>query len=583
MRSMQSVQSRPVDAVSSSRYRLLVELGHGGMANVFLAVQLGSAGFRRLAVLKRLRPALSHDTEFLEMFLQEARLAARLNHPNVVHTHEVGQDEECHFMALEYLQGQSYQTVLQRAGREHYDFAYSVRVLIEALKGLEYAHQLRDFDGTPLQVVHRDISPSNIFITYDGQIKILDFGIAKAMSSSVETKAGMLKGKISYMSPEQASGKPVNAQSDLFAVGVLLWEAAAGKRRWRGLQEVTVLRKMMNGEVPEAPGAVERGLPNLVDELCLRALAPNPEDRFETAAMFREALEHLLAVMGRRVSAEEVGRAVADEFQEDRDKLQRAIEQELVHLQRDEDLTMSSLVQPKSAALGGDRPSTQSRTIAVSPSPSEQARTETEIEARGRRSLWPLALGGVALVVGLGSFFLSRHPELVATTAPSPAPSAAPSVAPAASAKTISVHISASPPQAKLSLDGKQLSSNPYVAELGQSNGSVTVQAQAEGYATQSSVIALDADRTVRLELASLPSSGTTEVIGAAPVARPRTAATRESASSAAAGPVSAPPPAPTPAAPAPAAAAAAAEPENIPKKRPKSSVVLDTDNPWQK
>lgn len=583
MRSMQSVQSRPVDAVSSSRYRLLVELGHGGMANVFLAVQLGSAGFRRLAVLKRLRSALSHDSEFLEMFLQEARLAARLNHPNVVHTHEVGQDEECHFMALEYLQGQSYQSVLQRTGRENYDFAYSVRVLIEALKGLEYAHNLKDFDGTPLHVVHRDISPSNIFITYDGQIKILDFGIAKAMSSSVETKAGMLKGKISYMSPEQASGKPVNAQSDLFAIGVLLWEAAAGRRRWRGLQEVTVLRKLINGEVPEAPGAIERGLPSLVDELCLRALAPNAENRFETAAMFREALEHLLAVMGRRVTAEEVGRAVAADFQEDREKLQRAVEQELMQLQRDEDLTMSSLVQPKSVALGSERTGSQSRTIAISPVASEQARTETEIEARPRRSLWPLTLGGVALIVGVGSFYLSRHPELIPSSAPAQSASAAASVAAPPLAKTISVRISASPPQAKLSLDGKQLSSNPYVAELPQSNGSVTVQAQAEGYATQSSVIALDADRTVRLELASLPSSGTTEIVGAAPVAHGRVAATREPPATSAATisppPAAAPPPAPA----AVRAPAPPADPENTPKKRPKSSVVLDTDNPWQK
>jgi len=588
MRPLQSVPTRPLDAVSTSRYRLLVELGHGGMANVCLAVQLGSAGFRRLAVLKRLRSHLSQDSEFLEMFLQEARLAARLNHPNVVHTHEVGHDEECHFMALEYLQGQSYQAVLARAGRDQYDFAHSLRVLIESLKGLDYAHQLKDFDGTPLHVVHRDISPSNIFITYDGQIKILDFGIAKAMSSSVETKAGMLKGKISYMSPEQASSETVDNQTDLYAVGVLLWEAAAGRRRWRSVPEVTVLRKLMNREPPQPPEAASRGLPAEVDAICLRALDPDPRNRFANAAEFREALEGLLDLMGRRVNSEEVGRGVAEKFLEDRQKLQESIEQELKKLQRDEDLTLSSLVQSVQQAKSGFTPPPGGQPIIIpvvgNSAPNtgtgvrvtgEGVRTETEIEIErpSRRAWLPLAIGGLALVIGIAAFAMSRHPA----DAPNAVASASAAPAPMPAAKTVSVRLSADPPQAKLSLDGKLLSANPYVVDLPMSNGSVTVQAQAEGFATQSSVVQLDADRVVSFELVPLASVESGAVGAPRLPGHPRVTARPEPPAP------PTPPAAPAKAVTAPATPAKPATPDGARKRAKSSVVVLDTDNPWQK
>jgi serine/threonine protein kinase len=585
MRSIQNVQSRPLDAaVSASRYRLLVELGHGGMADVCLAVQLGSAGFRRLAVLKRLRAELSQDADFLEMFLQEARLAARLNHPNVVHTHEVGHDEECHFMALEYLQGHSYSAVLGRASRARYDFASSLRVLIESLKGLEYAHQLKDFDGTPLKVVHRDISPSNIFITYDGQIKILDFGIAKAMNSSVETKAGLLKGKISYMSPEHASSKMVDAQTDLYAVGVLLWEAAAGRRRWQGVPEVTVLRKLMTCEPPLPPDATSRGLPALVDAVCLRALAPDPLARFASAAEFRESLEEILETMGRRVSAEDVGRGVAEAFEEDRQNLQEAVEQELRKLQRDEDLTLSSLVQSvrQKRTDGGGRFSTGDPGIVIigpneppaSARPLDGPRTETrETELRPTRRAWlPWVLSGILLAIGGGAFVTYQR---TAKLPPSLATSVSAALPAAPVTKTVAVRLKADPPQAKLSIDGKLLSANPYVADLPMSNGSVTVQAQAEGFATQSSVVQLDADRVVSFELVPLPSgenSGST--VPPLPL-RGHGSAHKEPAATPASVPVKAV------AAP---ASGTGATPDSAARKRSKAPVVvLDQDNPWQK
>src|SRR5262245_22043168 len=215
------------------KYRLLAELGHGGMADVYLAVTQGMQDFTKLAVVKRLRSHLAEDSDFLAMFMQEARIAARLNHPNVVHTFDVGHDGQFHFMAMEFLEGHPYSAILNRAGREHLDLALQIRILIDVLEGLHYAHELCDFDGKPLGLVHRDISPQNVFVTYDGQVKVLDFGIAKALDSAVETRTGVVKGKLSYMSPQQALANTIDRRADLYSVGVLLWEAVAQRRRYK--------------------------------------------------------------------------------------------------------------------------------------------------------------------------------------------------------------------------------------------------------------------------------------------------------------------------------------------------------------
>jgi len=210
------------------KYRLIAELGHGGMAEVFLAVAQGPAGFNKLTVIKQIRPQLADDPEFLSMFLDEARLAARLNHPQIVQTNEVGHEANRYFIAMEYLEGQPLNRVVNRVGRERFPLAMHIGLLADTLAGLHYAHDLTDYDGTPLEVVHRDVTPHNIFITYEGQVKVVDFGIAKAMNSSSETKTGVLKGKVAYMAPEQARGEKVDRRADVFSVGVMLWEAAVG-------------------------------------------------------------------------------------------------------------------------------------------------------------------------------------------------------------------------------------------------------------------------------------------------------------------------------------------------------------------
>jgi serine/threonine-protein kinase len=298
------------------------------MATVYLAVALGSSGFRKLAVVKLIRPQYASDPDLIEMFLDEARLCARLNHPNIVQTYDVGVDDGQHLMAMEYLDGVSFNAAISRIGRDagSLPFALRAKVLLEVLEGLRYAHELKDYDGKPLQIVHRDVTPHNIFITYEGQVKLLDFGIAKAATSSVQTATGVIKGKLTYMAPEQAFGDPVDARADLYAVGVMLWEALSGRRRFpAGLSDAAMFTRVASGEVPEAPNAAAQGLPEELDALILRALASKREERFQSAAELHAALEAVMKMMP-PVSLRELGAMLTAAFSEERQRIRQVIE-----------------------------------------------------------------------------------------------------------------------------------------------------------------------------------------------------------------------------------------------------------------
>jgi len=320
----------------ASRYHVLAPLAVGGMANLELALQVSSGGFERLVVLKRVRPHLSEFADVSEMFLEESRIAARLSHPNLIHAYEVGRDGAGLFLAMEYLSGQTFRAIADAAGYSSLDFSFTLEVLIATLNGLDYAHHLADIAGRPMGLVHRDISPSNVFVTYSGQVKVLDFGIAKAHSSSVHTETGVLKGKVSYMAPEQAmAGGGIDARADLYAVGVMLWEAIAGRRRWGDLHEVAILRELTQGADPPSPGARSRGLPELADVICQRALAFEPTDRFESAAVFRNALEQLALVLGPRPTPRQIGEAVSGRFEVERTREQQIVERQLELVKQD--------------------------------------------------------------------------------------------------------------------------------------------------------------------------------------------------------------------------------------------------------
>jgi serine/threonine-protein kinase len=299
------------------------------MSEVYLAVIAGPAGFNKLVVIKLIKAELAEDPDFIGMFLEEARLSARLNHPNIVQTNEVGNIGGRYYIAMEYLEGQPYSRVLHRVGRDRgLPLGMSLRLLSDVLAGLQYAHDLTDFDGTPLGVVHRDVTPHNIFVTYDGQVKVVDFGIAKAMNSSHETRTGMLKGKVGYMAPEQARGERVDRRADIFSVGVMLWEAAVGRRLWKGMNEVQILHQLLAGDIPR-PRSMRPDISDRLEQIILRALAPNRDERYPTCTALQADLEDLMDSGGERGALREVGRVVTQAFEEERKKLKTIIEQQL--------------------------------------------------------------------------------------------------------------------------------------------------------------------------------------------------------------------------------------------------------------
>ena len=320
---MEASQARTeIDAGTLGRYRLLVGLGRGGMAVVHLAVMHGQGGFNKLLVIKQINEQFTVDPEILGMFLDEARLAARLSHPNVVQTNEVGQDGERHYLTMEYLDGQPLNRILWRMnGRGGLPLGLHLRVIADVLGGLHYAHELADYDGAPLGVVHRDVTPHNVFVTYDGTVKVVDFGIAKARDSATHTKVGIIKGKIAYMAPEQARGEPVDRRADIFAAGVMLWEALTGMRPWKGQSELTILKKLLAGEFPSAR-AINPEIPARLEAILLKALAPDRKDRYATAAAFQADIEAYLETTGRAPEHRELGRLVSVHFQAERAKIQ---------------------------------------------------------------------------------------------------------------------------------------------------------------------------------------------------------------------------------------------------------------------
>jgi len=313
-------------ASSSARYEPIAQIGRGGMAEVLLAMMDAGGGVRRLAVLKRMGPELATDPDFVEMFLDEARLSLRLSHANVVRTYEalVGDDELA--IAMEYLDGQPLTRVLNRLlrGKSELALPLRLRILTSVLAGLEHAHTLTDLDGTPLGVVHRDVSPQNVFVTYDGQIKLVDFGVAKTAAASHQTRPGAIKGKLAYMAPEQLQCDAVDRRADIFSVGVMMWEMLAQRRLWQGKTEVEIVGHLASGRLmPPLP--LLDDLPDELDTICMRALEPDPEHRYQTAAEMEADLERVL-VGAADSHARNLGKVVAHSFAAERAERQAIIE-----------------------------------------------------------------------------------------------------------------------------------------------------------------------------------------------------------------------------------------------------------------
>ncbi len=295
-------REEPAAAVSSSgpdqfgQYEILERIASGGMAELYKAKRTGVEGFQKIVAIKKILPHLADDEAFVTMFADEAKLAAQLNHPNIIHIYDLGKIQAGgYFIAMEYVDGRDLKTI-QQSGRAlgiPLPVPLAVYVASKVASALDYAHRRRDAEGHELNIVHRDVSPQNILISYEGDIKLCDFGIAKAASKASKTQSGALKGKIQYMSPEQAWGKPIDRRSDLFSLGVVLHELLTGERLFGGDTDINVLEKVRSAEVAP-PSRFNPEVPQNLDTVVLKALAKEPDDRYANASDLLRDLDSVL-------------------------------------------------------------------------------------------------------------------------------------------------------------------------------------------------------------------------------------------------------------------------------------------------
>jgi len=297
------------------KYEIIKRLATGGMAEIFLARVSGLPGFQKMVVIKRILPQLATKTDFVEMFLDEARIAATLQHPNVVQMYDVGVVDGNYFIAMEYLHGEDVRSLSRALHRQDkkLPIEHALNIVIGVSSGLHYAHEKVGFDGKPLEIVHRDVTPQNIIVTYDGAVKLLDFGIAKASNRFGETRFGTLKGKVPYMSPEQCRGEPLDRRSDIFSLGIMLYELTLGKRLYQGKSDFEVLKQIVEGTVTP-PSELDKEYNKPLEEIVMRALEKEKDKRYQTARDIQADLESLVRAVRLHVSPIALTRFMEETF-----------------------------------------------------------------------------------------------------------------------------------------------------------------------------------------------------------------------------------------------------------------------------
>jgi len=300
---------------TANSYQVLAKLAVGGMAEIFLARGASVAGVERYCVLKRILRERAADAQFARMFLDEARLAAQLQHPNIAAVYDIGMLGDSYFFTMEYVHGETLRSLVRRAQglRRPVPLACALTIIAGAAAGLHHAHERNAPDGRPLGIVHRDVSPSNLMVSYEGNVKVVDFGVAKAANRAVETNSGTVKGKISYLSPEQCRGAHVDRRSDLFSLGIVMWEMLTGARLYRRDTDFASMTAIVH-EVPSRPSLRRAEVPRAVDDIVLRLLAKSVADRFQTAAEVVEAIENASMRAGTILSTSAVSRLMRDLF-----------------------------------------------------------------------------------------------------------------------------------------------------------------------------------------------------------------------------------------------------------------------------
>jgi serine/threonine protein kinase len=392
------------------KYEIVHRIAYGGMAEIYLARAAGIHGFEKYVVLKRILPQYADDEEFVRMFLKEARVAATLDHANIAHVYDIGQTGGVYFFTMEYLHGEDLRWIMRELHRRGSvpPLEHAVAAAIGAAAGLHFAHERKGPDGRLLGIVHRDISPSNVVVTYDGSVKLVDFGVAKITADPDLSRRYSLKGKLAYMSPEQLHNRPVDRRSDLFSLGVVLYEITTGARLFKGTTEVETMRMVLE-HVVSPPTVIRPGYPAELERIVMRALEADPDQRYETARDLQLDLEAFARDQKLQVSSAALGAWMEATFGPKR---------ELWHT-----------LPPPAAATEGAPAAPREPTAVTSREADSDSRAATAAAGSGRRRAGarsgPLRVAVAALVVvlaGAGVALWKANQRPVASDTPAPMP-----------------------------------------------------------------------------------------------------------------------------------------------------------------
>lgn len=555
---MSGVKNKP-SAERFGRYLLLEPIGHGGMAEVFRAVAHGVEGFQRVFVIKRILKEKSQSKDFIEMFVAEARVSALLNHPNIVQSYDFGQINGSYFISMEYLRGKDLLTLMRqlRACQKSLDPMVAAHIAQQVAAGLHYAHSLTGPGGKPLDIVHRDVSPSNIMLLRTGGVKLLDFGIAKVGQSHRKEGADasddtFIKGKLSYLSPEQIRGDTLDARSDVFSLGVCLWEMLTGRRLFFDKNDLTIMKNVLDR--PVVPPSMQRSdVPTALDYIVVRALERDVTRRYRSAKEMADELESFLAEA--QFSPSALPRVLDDLFGVDTGVYETQMEGAL----------QSSW--GELGAVEGDSVHEVSQSPLPTVMPSAPAAGSLRRSGGGRLAGFLVAMGALTLLAVVAfarGRSTAKAPEVVAASArppqalPEPAPpvlaEATPAPPAAATPDDVDIRIDSQPPKAQvLGPAGEVLGETPTHITLPRSAISVVLTLRRKGFADVSHAVTPDRDAQVML---SLPRRGAKAPANVPPAAEALAAARGEAGAQA-------PPAEPAaPAPPPPAPEAPAAEPE---------------------
>jgi len=448
-------------------------------------------------VLKVLSDDLETDGRFVRQFMDEARIAARIEHPNVASVFEVGKYGDHHAIVMEYLEGRSL-AQMRRGARPAFSCEIELATIAEAMRGLHYAHELKRFDGAPLNMVHRDLSANNIFVTFNGEVKLLDFGLAKTADQSLQTEGNVLKGTLRYIAPESVQGRTVDRRADVYAAGVLLWEAVTQQSLWQGDSEAGFLEKVLRAKIPRATEA-NASIPPELDELTFAAMAGDPSARIPTAEVPRQ---QILAYLGRKAPIDlrlELSNVMSSMFGAQQDKRRRLTEQTLARLEQRSDQPPSSpvaLFPPLESADARTQTVEDLKVTTIVPVTRPLEAKDVPAGARPRPRV-RLALGGVAAAASgllVAGWFVWQGPDqkraaVAEQTAAEPA------------ASEIVLQVIATPPDTTVTLDGQRLGSD-LTAQVRQNRSARHVfRATRAGYEPQTVVVSAGQSDTVEITL----------------------------------------------------------------------------------